>query len=49
LAPAYLGESDVGDDDDVESRRRILLDAGVTSRVVLVGAYSTILLPGLTV
>jgi hypothetical protein len=49
LAPAYLGESDVGDDDDVKSRRRILLDAGVTSRVVLVGAYSTILLPGLTV
>jgi hypothetical protein len=48
LFSAYLGESNIGDDDDVKSRRRILLDAGVTSGVVLVGAYSAILLPGLT-
>ena len=33
-----LGESDVGDHYDVKSRGSILLDAGVTTGVVLVGA-----------
>lgn len=44
----YLGESDIGDDDDIEGRRRILPDAGVTSRVVLVRTGTAVLLPGLT-
>jgi len=44
----FLGESDVGNDDHVKRRRRILLDAGVTSGVVLVWAHTTILLPRLT-
>jgi hypothetical protein len=46
----YLGERDVGDDNDVESRGSILLDAGVTTGVVLVGAGGgAALLPGLAV
>jgi hypothetical protein len=46
----HLGERDVGDDDDVESRGSILLDAGVTTGVVLVGAGGgAALLPGLAV
>jgi hypothetical protein len=47
---AYLGERDIGDDDNVESRRGVLLDAGVTARVVLVGAVAFVVtLPGLAV
>lgn len=45
----YLGEGDVGDNDNVESRRSVLLDAGVAARVVLVRAVADIVtVPGLT-
>lgn len=45
----YLGQSNVGDNNDVQSRRRILLDARVTTGVVLVGALSARRLPRLAV
>lgn len=45
----YLGKCHVGDDNHVQRRRSVLLHAGVTARVVLVGAGATVVLPGLTV
>ena len=45
---AYLGECHVGNYDDIQGRRGILLDAGVTAGVVLVWAGATSL-PGLAV
>lgn len=44
----YLGESNVGDNDNVQCRRGVLFDAGVTTGVVLVGACAAHL-PGLAV
>lgn len=44
----YLGERHVGDHYDVQSRRSVLLDAGITAGVVLVWAGAA-RLPGLAV
>lgn len=44
----YLWKCYVGDDDNVEGRRSVLLDAGVTTWVVLVRAGAAHL-PGLAV
>jgi hypothetical protein len=44
-----LGKRHIRDDDDVEGRGRILLDARIATRVVLVRAGAAVLLPGLTV
>lgn len=45
---SYLGQSHVGNYDDIQSRGSVLLHAGVTARVVLVWAGAT-RLPGLAV
>jgi hypothetical protein len=44
----YLGECDIWNHNHVEGRRSVLLDAGVTSGVILVWASASVL-PGLAV
>jgi hypothetical protein len=48
-AKSYLGKRHVRNDNDVQRRRSILLDAGVAAGVVLVRACAAVVLPRLAV